>query len=160
MIDKGTLRELFKAYQDLKLVTRVTTIKEEKGGKIILISNRLTADEWGLKTQTEQPDVDRTGHLLEQERQRIAKQIFMHLIDALEEDGSKDEFNGTVKGGQPELDDHHHKLISYARRACYHLGIFTFREYTEMSAVVDEQGILMGMRQHAKQPDDIMDEAM
>lgn len=160
MIDKGSLRELFKAYQDLKMTMRITTIKEEKGGKFIMIKTGLAANEWKLVTSSGQPDIDKTKKLLEDERQRIAKQIFYHVKDALEESGKRDEFNVNFKGGEPDEDSFHEILISYARRACYFLKIFTYVEYTEMSAITDEQGILMGLRQHAKEPEDELQEAL
>ena len=123
-----------------------------------MISNVLTANEWNLRTQTEQPDVERTEMLLEKERERVAKQIFHHVLDALEESGKKNMFNVTFRGGQPEITEEHTKLISFARRACYFLGISTYLEYTEMAAIVDEQGILTGMRQYPQEKEDVMED--
>ena len=159
MIDKTSLRELFKAYQDLKMTMKITTIKEEKGGKFIMIKTGLAANEWKLITTDGKPDIERTKKLLEDERQRIAKQIYYHVNDALMESGKQDEFNANFRGGIPEDTSSHEILISYARRACYFLKIFTYVEYTEMGAIVDEQGLLMGLRQYPKHQEDELQEA-
>jgi len=145
---------------DLKLTTKVTSIKEEKGGKFIMITTALTANEWGLQTSTHEPDIERTSKYQEAERIRIAQQIYYHVIDALKESGNEDEFNESFKGGEPNITSDHHILISYARRACYFLKIFTYVEYTEMSAIVEEQGILQGLRQHKQEQDDELAEAL
>lgn len=160
MIDKSTLRELFLAYQNLKMTMKITTIKEEKGGKFIMIKTGLAANEWKLFTATGQPDIERTKKLLEDERQRIAKQIFYHVKDALLESGKENEFNANFRGGEPEDASTHEILISYARRACYFLKIFTYVEYTEMGAIMDEQGLLIGLRQYPREKENELQEAL
>ena len=68
MIDKTSLRELFKAYQDLKMTMKITTIKEEKGGKFIMIKTGLAANEWKLLTSDNKPDIERTKKLLDENK--------------------------------------------------------------------------------------------
>src|ERR1044072_7713754 len=138
------------------------TVTEKQGRTTVNIVPQLAPAIWKMyKTGeynqalgTGQLDINGAQTLQNDERTRIAKELFYHAIDILDELGKKSDFNAFYKDIPPTDKDHYLMLMRYARKAFYYTKVLTPFEYDTMEPVFDESGILMGMKQLPKKETD------
>lgn len=157
---KDIITNLIKEYYKTDIIGKEVLIIEKQGKQMINIFDELMPNKWGLRTTTNQPDVEGAKKILEDRRKLKATQVFMHTTRILEGKKVQGEWDELYHRTPPNINSPHEDLMDYSLGALYHLDIITPYEYSELSAIADEQGIILGMQLHPKQVDDPTDGAL
>ena len=148
---RDIILSLFKYYYDTRRIVKRITIKQDKGGQIVMIHPTLFAVEaslwkWGT---TDIPDIDKADEVQEKERIRVGNLLYSMAINALENQDKRIDFEREY--GRHNINKSNDAdLIDYSQRAFYYLKILTPYEYDTSEPEFDEEGILLGFKQLPK----------
>jgi hypothetical protein len=145
------------------MIVQQITVTEKQGRTTVNIVPQVAPAIWKMykpgefnqSTGSGPLDIDGAQNIQNDERTRIARELFYHAIDILDELNKRKEFNAFYGDIVPEPDKTHYLiLMRYARKAFYYTKVLTPFEYDTMEPVFDESGILMGMKQLPKKETD------
>lgn len=161
---RDILQKLLKEYYNTDLIAKKVVIIGEGAKQQVHIFDALMADEWKLRLNNGDPDIEKTEKILENRRKMKAQQLFRRTLAILkykeETDNWNREYHKTPPKEESIQNTPHEELIQYVEGALYFMDVITPFEYTEMSAIVDERGIMQGMQLHPKESDDPTDGAL
>ena len=158
---KDILFDLIKGYYKTDIIQKKVIILGEGQKQQVHIIDALMPLEWDMKKTNGDPDIEAANSLLEKRRKLKAQQLFRRTEAILKQKDQYDEWNRKFEKPVPRINESPHEdLMQYSEGALYFLEIMTPYDYTEMTAIIDEKGILQGMRLHPKEQDDITEGAL
>lgn len=171
---RDVIEDLLKRYFSIRMILRRTIINQRQTDVTVTVIDDLAPNMWGLyeqgsvNTVTGQGKLDiRTAeYIQEQERTRIAKQVFEMALVIIKQQSSKSgrniskEWNELYADVAPKGNEGHHVLINYSVGALFFMEVLTPFEYDVMEPAFDESGHLMYMKLLPKKHRGDVEEAM
>lgn len=159
---KDIIEMLLKKYYKITMILPVTKVQRDMGKEHVTIHDDLAPNLWMLYDQTTinqstgrgKVDIDRAKIIQEDERKRIAIQIYNLTTTILKQKNKDREWDAEYNDVPPTLNDEHEKLIRYSTGALFYMDIITPYEYDITEPLHDESGNLLAMKQLPKEMDE------
>lgn len=165
---KDVVLNLIKKYFEIRMILKRTIVTERKGNITINIFDDVAPNLWNMYVQgtmnitTMRGNLDfgKVREIQEEERIRIARQVFQITLAVLQEQGIGAKKKWDLRYGRisPDiLKSAHADLISYSLGALFDVGVLTPFEYDLTEPAFDETGKLLYVKQLPKpKTDDII----
>jgi hypothetical protein len=172
---KDVIEKLLKSYYEIAILINDVVVSEHKGRTTINIFKNLAPAKWHMYVQGTissstglgELDLQSAERILDQERKRIADQIYDISMMVIKQQSIKRSEDMLLKWNQqytltPPVkgSDGHEKVINYSLGALFYLDVITPFEYDVTEPGFDESGVLMYMKQLPKKKGDEIEEML